>query len=204
MQSVLLHAKSSPSHWRSIGFSSHFCGLSRGQGWRVCSGSGQNVDLTSHFLTQLQCATSVICNMTLKIWALFNACHPSALFVLHKLNVQQQLSPSHHVFLFCYLMFCHQCHQIPAFSTLSLHLHTGWKATLPPAGPRTPGLSANLSTPAYPPPFQPLPPSLTFALTLGSHDLYIKTILKKLIVCIKAASWAHLSVFSLSQKLSTL
>lgn len=54
MQPVLLHAKSSPSHWRSIAFSSHLCGLSRGQGWRFFS-FGQNVDLTPHFLTQLQC-----------------------------------------------------------------------------------------------------------------------------------------------------
>lgn len=93
MQSVLLHAKPSPSHWRSTGFSSHFCGLSWGQGWRVRSGSGQNVDLTSHFLTQLQCATSDIWNMMLKIWALFNACRPSALFVLLRFNVQHSPAP---------------------------------------------------------------------------------------------------------------
>lgn len=95
MQSVLLHAKSSPSHWRSVAFSSHLCGLSRGQGWKVCS-SGQNVDLTSHFL---QCATSVIHNMTLSFWALFNACHPSAPYVLLKLNVWPRLSPSLQIFL---------------------------------------------------------------------------------------------------------
>lgn len=172
MQSVLLHAKPSPSHWRSTGFSSHFCGLSWGQGWRVRSGSGQNVDLTSHFLTQLQCATSDIWNMMLKICSMPAVHLPYLSYSDSTYSTVQHLSP--HFSLVCSLMFCHQCHQIPAFGTIPLHLPVGWKATLLPAGPGTPSLSANLSTPAYPPSLQPIPQVLLLLWHLGVMSYILK------------------------------
>lgn len=191
MRSGLLHAKFSPSQWSSTGFPSHFCGLSRSQGWRVCSGSGRNVNLTSHFLTQLQCATSVMHNMTLKIWALFNACRPPAPFVLLKFSAELQLSPSLHISLW-FALSCSVTRSQPSAPLLCI---SPWdeKQLLLPAEPRTAGLSGNLSTPSYPPSLQPLPLNFTFARTLGSHELHTKTILEKSIACIRA-SWAHLTV----------
>lgn len=46
------------------------------------------------------------------------------------------------------LTFHHQCHQIPASNITPLNLPVGWRAALPPAGPRTSRLSANLPHPS--------------------------------------------------------
>lgn len=175
MQAVLLHAKSSPLLWP----------LS--WRWRVCCGSGHRIFSHSFSVPSLSCATwcskSELCSMLPSIC-------PICPTRTQHMATAQPLTP--HFSPFCSLTFCHQCHQIPAFSTVPLHLPTVWKETLPL------GLPANLSTPTYPPSFQPLPLSLTFALTLESHEIYIKTTLKKSIACIKAAYWAHL--FSVSRR----